>query len=422
MPIPQSFIKNIALEINPEYEFKNIPISIINLEGENDKQKAKNNFIGRKLLIEKFLSFLSGNPDNDSDPVKKKSSGTNQKKGVFLVTGYRGMGKTSFVNHVINTYRASLNSHADKVIPITITLAQNEPKEIDILRLMTTSVFNRYVEYTESKPSKKFNERKNRKRQRRWRFVAIVSTILFALAACVFLKSESILDFISVTKGGINVLPAKAFDVIKIVTLAALFLSAVCFFLSFSMYHILRIREQNKKEEHDNAYNCIKWLVERCHSVIFEEKQNFSEMGMQSLGTPFLTTHEKRNKEYPIASSKEIENELSRFLDLAAKEHGLEFIFIFDELDKVDPALSKSYLYDDADVGDSQKPDGFWQRDLRNRKQAIINIIAGQKNFLTTANARFIFIAGHEMFDASMADIATNQTSDRRTFKTYYHV
>lgn len=412
MPIPQSFIKNIALEINSEYEFKNIPISII--KDINDKRKVYNNFIGRKLHIEKFLSFLSGNSKNDS--------GRNQKKGVFLVTGYRGMGKTSFVNHVINKYRVSLNSHADKVIPITITLAQNEPKEIDILRLMTTSVFNRYVEYTESNPRKGYSEKKSKKIQRAWRFGAIVSAILFALAVSVFLKSESIPGFIAVSNGGLNILPAKAFDTIKIVTLVMLFLSLGFFFLSFSIYHVLRIREQNKKEEHDNAYNCIKWLVERCHSVIFEENQNFSDMGVQNLNTSFLSTHEKRNKEYPIASSKEIENELSRFLDIAAKDHELEFIFIFDELDKVDPALSKSYLYDDADIGDSQKSDGFWQRDLRNRKQAIINIIAGQKNFLTTANARFIFIAGHEMFDASLADIADRQSSISSIFTYIFNI
>ena len=411
MQLPQSFIKNLALEINPCYEFKNIPIPI--LKDTERGNNINNNFIGRKLHIDKFISFLQ-----------------DSKKGIFLVTGYRGMGKTSFVNHVINKYRYEEKEggkNIKKIIPITITLAQNEPKEIDILRLMATSVFNKYIEFIEAQRKtvfwkNKYNERHNKKWQRNWRIVSILSLILTVIPVLIFLKFDALKEFISVSNGGIKISPVIAIDWIKKVSIVVTISTLVIFFVSLTFYYCLKIKEQNKKGEHDNAFNCIKWLVERSNSVIFEEKQNFGELGIQNFGAQILAANEKRNKEYPIATSKEIENELSRFLDLATKEDELEFIFIFDELDKVDPAISTSYLYDDTDTFEKQKSEGVWQRELRDRKQAIINIIAGQKNFLTTADARFVFIAGHEMFDASMADIADRQSSISSIFTYIFNI
>lgn len=69
MPVPPSFIKNIALQLRSNYEFDNSPI-----EMDNDHENAATRFIGRKEQKEKLLKFL----------------GNNSKKGVF------------FVNHTIS--------------------------------------------------------------------------------------------------------------------------------------------------------------------------------------------------------------------------------------------------------------------------------------------------------------------------------
>jgi Cdc6-like AAA superfamily ATPase len=65
-------------------------------------------FIGRTRRASKFLEFLKN----------KKWS------GVFLVTGFRDMGKTSFVNYVLDRYRHETRNGSKKVKAIELTLTQ----------------------------------------------------------------------------------------------------------------------------------------------------------------------------------------------------------------------------------------------------------------------------------------------------------
>src|SRR5689334_4857599 len=78
--VPESFIKEVAIEIDPEYDLDNSPISF------DKKESDKKIFIGREKNVQKLKTLLRN------------------EKGVYLVTGYRGMGKTSFVNKSINGY------------------------------------------------------------------------------------------------------------------------------------------------------------------------------------------------------------------------------------------------------------------------------------------------------------------------------
>ncbi|MCB9264989.1 MAG: hypothetical protein H6558_08190 [Lewinellaceae bacterium] len=123
-----TFVKNILLEL-PGYQYNHGPI-----EGGGDEI-----FLGRKKITEQLLSILKENP---------------KKSGVYLVTGYRGMGKTSFVNRVISEYSIHLKEHPQpkkkrgkreiavkkKVVKIDISLAQKELTGIDILRQITKCV------------------------------------------------------------------------------------------------------------------------------------------------------------------------------------------------------------------------------------------------------------------------------------------
>lgn len=72
-----SKVKRINIEL-PNYKYFHSP-SLVN---QND-----NRFIGRKVLIEKFINILTQNQSTS---------------GAYLVTGYRGMGKSSFVNKVLS--------------------------------------------------------------------------------------------------------------------------------------------------------------------------------------------------------------------------------------------------------------------------------------------------------------------------------
>ena len=158
-------------------------------------------------------------------------------------------------------------------------------------------------------------------------------------------------------------------------------------------------------------------MRDRCNALLTEEVGG-EEINIEGVTGSLFGQKEKTTKEYAIASTKEIEYELQRFLYEC--KNNLEFIFIFDEFDKVDPVATSTFLYEDLDK--FQKTENANPHDFRDRKQAIINLIAGLKNFFTTANARFIFIAGNEMFDAALADIADRQASISSIFTYTFHI
>ncbi|MCU7494147.1 MAG: ATP-binding protein [Ignavibacteria bacterium] len=121
----------------------------------------------------------------------------------------------------------------------------------------------------------------------------------------------------------------------------------------------------------------------------------------------------KKTKAYPVADMREIEKGLIEILSDISEipKYTLrpEFIIIFDELDKIEPKLN-------AEVKDQEdlmlKENLYFAAEgIRGRQQSIMKLFANMKYFLSTAKAKFIFIAGREMYDAALADV-----SDRNYF------
>jgi len=110
---------------------------------------------------------------------------------------------------------------------------------------------------------------------------------------------------------------------------------------------------------------------------------------------------------------KEIEKELivilERINELREKDDGSfkipQFIFIVDELDKIEP----HYLYDHTRNA-KDDDDVFGMNKVRGRQEEIARLLASLKSFLNTAKAKFIFIGGREMYDAALADIADRES------------
>lgn len=119
------------------------------------------------------------------------------------------------------------------------------------------------------------------------------------------------------------------------------------------------------------------------------------------------------SKENYIKTDREIEKELIEILEEIRKVPRYtvrpEFVFVFDELDKIEPYGNSDNLKNNEEANINSvlfSPEG-----TRSRKQAISKLFSNLKFFLTTAKAKFIFIAGREMYDASLADV-----SDRNYF------
>ncbi|MEM9298211.1 MAG: hypothetical protein AAGA64_07450, partial [Bacteroidota bacterium] len=90
-----------------------------------------------------------------------------------------------------------------------------------------------------------------------------------------------------------------------------------------------------------------------------------------------------------------------------------EFIFIFDELDKIEAQYNVNIQDKEAtEMYKNNQEEGYFSTEsIRRRKETIARILGNLKLFFNTARAKFIFIAGREMYDAALADI-----SDRDSF------
>lgn len=131
-------------------------------------------------------------------------------------------------------------------------------------------------------------------------------------------------------------------------------------------------------------------------------------------------------KSYPIMGAKEIEKELLSILDDINKIPKFSirprFIFIFDELDKIEPHRNISIIEKEAE-GDIHTNFEIERSDQsRVRQEVITKILGNLKHFLNTASAKFIFIAGREMYDASLADISDRDSSIGSIFHEVIYV
>ncbi|MBF0345834.1 MAG: ATP-binding protein, partial [Nitrospirae bacterium] len=153
-------------------------------------------------------------------------------------------------------------------------------------------------------------------------------------------------------------------------------------------------------------------------------KEGLTEAMVGKYRASFFRVSGKQTKVYPRADAREIEKQLIDVLDEIDKILKLikrpQFIFIFDELDKIEPqpgASEKETSTNEKDAtekaptstGSESLP--FSTHEARQRQQSIFKILSNLKYFLTTAKAKFIFIAGREIYDASLADV-----SDRNYF------
>jgi hypothetical protein len=112
----------------------------------------------------------------------------------------------------------------------------------------------------------------------------------------------------------------------------------------------------------------------------------------------------------PKLDAKAIENQLIFIMDEIDKIPRVamrpKFIFIFDELDKIEPHYNASIVAKEKEDIDNVKIEGS-----RMRQELVTRILGNLKHFLNTAKSKFIFIAGREMYDASLAD-----ASDREAY------
>ena len=319
-------VPDVYIEL-PEYKFFHSPNPL-------DHDNQDDRFIGREDLLKKLKLILTH---------------SDTKAGAYLITGFRGMGKTSVVRKAIadiNRDASSKKNYKNKRYePIEISLAQDDLKEIDVLRLISRHL------------------------QKVW-------------------EKEKAYKFID--------------------------------FLVFPRYRKLfkQFKSIKKKLDELNIRINAELRIEKGQYYNFDPRIGFSGNYLGIKGqTGSIKASENRVSSYPIAGAKEVEwiliNILSEIQEFrktekhAYKKSGPDILFIFDELDKIEPYISSSIEEKETENPHfDEKVFAGGTDKVRRRRETIAQLLANLKNFLNVAKAKFIFIGGREMYDASLADIA----------------
>lgn len=203
-------------------------------------------------------------------------------------------------------------------------------------------------------------------------------------------------------------------DFLKVVAKSAIFL-ILLLLLEFLgkriMYLIPFISDHHKMMKRLND------LSDRLNSSVDENSGNSSSFDRGFISVSLFGN--RKRKISPMADIREIEAELidivnrlysndwkplKRFKLLSI--YRVTFFIVFDELDKIDPDITddkvESYI---PEYSGSVKgfPSGIETRD---RRRNVLKLLANIKLFISTANAKFVFISGRELYDAYLADLS----------------
>lgn len=426
-----------------------IPIPGFRRYNKTITEEGDSEFIGRERIMSRILSWLTESKNFT---------------GACLVTGYRGMGKSSFVgealsrivNHSIinkrifallkmvwllftchflmyiplekrmlemNTahwfilfgllfvagaliyqiYRKCMYRQEFLYFPVKINIGRDVYNEKDILYLITKNVYKQYTEYYKSTALHPFSSLVS---------FFIKWSILVALVYLYPLVSKLICHIIpsgsnlyAFLKDFYCFFPYMFYLLYFVIGYAVLSVCEKAFIFIFARYYALPFMPLSI------VNNDLVRLNDRIDASI-----KLQVSGKVS-GWGFL-----REKQYQLASVREIEHELISIFEKINQIGGIpfifpkiRFIFVLDELDKADVKefnTDKNENENNSIIPPSDTKDtlgGIFSP--RKRKENLIHTLAGMKYFLSTVKAKFIFVAGQELYDAYLADLSDRQFS-----------
>lgn len=483
-----SFKRYIKIHV-PDFAFKH-----------DDNNIGKDKFVGRELQIRRLYTWLT----------------SDSKSGSYLVTGYRGMGKSLLVKRVIDmisrepkaykevgfqiakiltlivfffgiaidqeilpykwmitTVLASLaiiiivfleiskrinyilfeysvhkvplyhifnkdmiakiwmrnkdrRSRKYSKIAITVNLGQEVLNERDVLSLIAHSIQEKYYKFvhnTQNRPIINFI------------FVIVCGILSFLATKCLIIplmkdicnyiteNFVSLESWIATTIFGI----AKLFNrvllsttpghvEIRYIVLLALFY--MCFYIwTFKLLKTI-LKKIPYFSVPYNSLDRLDALCERVASSLNEEKGTHPQYSSSFFNFSFGKAG--KSKTTPIATVRELEQELMGIVNSINGEdcpvrYCAQFIIIFDELDKIANIHKKGSI--EPDESDEEAVPSF-EASLRGfteampyeeRKQSVLRLLANMKLFITSVKAKCVFISGHELFDASLADLSDRE-------------
>ena len=296
-----------------------------------------------------------------------------------------------------------------KRISIRINLGKEVVNAKDVMCLIATHIRNGYQDYLKT--------RHNRPLQKCMMTIIVIGGAIFITKflltplADYIINSPDICSFIdklnNQTHGCCNLKPVPK--------------SIVVLLFCFATW-LLRWLIRTVATSFDKSRVCLArlhYLSEWITSEISEEQSyNIGSSRRNDKFPLFFDIKRNRGRKTHTITVRDIEAELIDIINTinssACLEHNrVQFIIVLDELDKIE---QQEEIKDDDDKDILTPPEftttvnGFSNNATNNeRKNVVLHILGNMKLFLTTANAKFIFISGREMFDAYLADASDRE-------------
>lgn len=364
-------------------------------------------FIGREEVTEKLQRRLRPSSKNETEY-----------KGAYLVAGYRGMGKSTMVDRVIlainrkeeeeSEIRESDSNESEiterlEVLPIRVFLSQGNLSDYDLLRQMFVQL--------EANLNEKY----------KLHSLAGNSILKAGLISLVAILLISFIFHVLIIYG---VMPNPIVSFLhEIATNEVL---TLIIYLALYLFSFMGIKHKFSKQkvEYRILAKRLFEVKQRVHSDLeMSNGDSDSELSVSHAASditlPFSFIMGKRNNSsskqlFQKFTTKELEFELKEILELLSTFFWdkLKIIFIVDELDKLEPEYSDGKI--NPFLRDKSRVDS--------RRDIINSLLANLKSFINTADAKFVFIGGAEMYEASLADIADRESFYSSIFDEVFYI
>ena len=321
-------------------------------------------------------------------------------------------------------------------IAVTINLGQEVLNERDVLSLITQNVRERYAKFV--------HDRQNR---------PVFSYASYAIAcAASFTVTQWVLYPALRKLGGFLLDGLSGYSLYNSwfpVTLSkilawfkhilgqadAIGYCALLSIFAFFFYLGLRIAESVRKHVPfyalpHHSLNRLDTLCDRISSTFSEELGSHPQYSSSFFNFSF--GKEGKSKSTPRATVRELEQELLSIInDINGRDcppdYRVQFIFVFDELDKITSDIPQPERKRPADDESAPEFDasmkGFSDSmAFEERKQSVLRLLANMKLFIASVKAKCVFISGHELFDASLADLSDREFAISSVFNGVLNV
>lgn len=198
---------------------------------------------------------------------------------------------------------------------------------------------------------------------------------------------------------------------------------AIFSFYLFIYYLIIRILKAIRKHAYFisvpfDALRRLDVLCDRIAATVNVEEGSHPQYSSSFFNFSF--GKEGRSKTLAKATVRELEQELLGIMneingDDCPRDYRAQFIIVFDELDKITKAAQKREKVNSVDENETNPEfdtsvKGFTDAmAYEERKQNVLRLLANMKLFIASVKAKCVFISGHELFDASLADLSDRE-------------